>query len=396
MQPLEIKKDIYWIGAIDWNLRDFHGYSTEKGSTYNAYLVMGEKTVLFDTVKVEFTDEFIDNLRALLGDKKLDYIVSNHAEMDHSGALSKVMETFQPEKLVCTKACRDALNKHYHNNDWSFELIKEGDELDLGNRTVQFFGSAMIHWPESMVSYIKEDRLLISNDIFGQHWATTERFDDEVDQGELGRQSAKYFANIFFPTSPAMKKFLEKLEAKNLKFDMIAPDHGLIWRKDLAGILQKYKSWSGWGSKKKAVVVYDTMWGSTSKMAQAIVNGLAGDGVVVKLFDLRTCHRSDIMTDMLDARAVVLGSSILNSGILPKMADMVTYMKGLRPMNKIGASFGSYGWKNVITKLLNEQMEEMKIELVDEGISVQYVPSDDDLKRCTELGEKIKQAIITG
>jgi len=396
MQPLEIKKDIYWIGAIDWNLRDFHGYSTEKGSTYNAYLIMGEKTVLFDTVKVEFTDEFIDNLRALLGDKKLDYIVSNHAEMDHSGALSKVMEVFRPEKLVCTKACQDALNKHYHNNNWPFELIKEGDELDLGNRTVQFFGSAMIHWPESMVSFIKEDRLLISNDIFGQHWATTERFDDEVDQGELGRQSAKYYANIFYPTSPAMKKFLEKLEVKNLEFDMIAPDHGLIWRKDLAGILQKYKSWSGWGSKKKAVVVYDTMWGSTSKMAQAIVNGLAGDGVVVKLFDLRTCHRSDIMTDMLDARAVVLGSSILNSGILPKMADMVTYMKGLRPMNKIGASFGSYGWKNVITKLLNEQMEEMKIELVDEGISVQYVPSDDDLKRCTELGEKIKQAIITG
>ena len=396
MQPLEIKKDIYWIGAIDWNLRDFHGYSTEKGSTYNAYLIMGEKTVLFDTVKAEFADEFIINLRTLLDGKKLDYIVSNHAEMDHTGALSKVMEVFRPEKLVCTKACQDALNKHYHNNDWPFELIKEGDELDLGNRTVQFFGSAMIHWPESMVSFIKEDRLLISNDIFGQHWATTERFDDEVDQGELGRQSAKYYANIFYPTSPAMKKFLEKLEVKNLEFDMIAPDHGLIWRKDLAGILQKYKSWSGWGSKKKAVVVYDTMWGSTSKMAQAIVNGLAGDGVVVKLFDLRTCHRSDIMTDMLDARAVVLGSSILNSGILPKMADMVTYMKGLRPMNKIGASFGSYGWKNVITKLLNEQMEEMKIELVDEGISVQYVPSDDDLKRCTELGEKIKQAIITG
>ncbi|RKX24512.1 MAG: FprA family A-type flavoprotein, partial [Candidatus Zixiibacteriota bacterium] len=278
MQPLEIKKDIYWIGAIDWNLRDFHGYSTEKGSTYNAYLIMGEKTVLFDTVKAEFADEFIINLRTLLDGKKLDYIVSNHAEMDHTGALSKVMEVFRPEKLVCTKACQDALNKHYHNNDWPFELIKEGDELDLGNRTVQFFGSAMIHWPESMVSFIKEDRLLISNDIFGQHWATTERFDDEVDQGELGRQSAKYYANIFYPTSPAMKKFLEKLEVKNLEFDMIAPDHGLIWRKDLAGILQKYKSWSGWGSKKKAVVVYDTMWGSTSKMAQAIVNGLAGDG----------------------------------------------------------------------------------------------------------------------
>jgi len=393
MQPLKIKKDIYWIGAIDWNLRDFHGYATEKGSTYNAYLVNGDKTVLFDTVKSNFTDEFISNLKALLGDKKLDYIVSNHAEMDHSGALPAVMETFKPEKIICTKACQDALSKHFHGNDWPFELIKEGAEIDLGNRTVQFYGSAMIHWPESMVSYLKEDKLLITNDIFGQHWATTERFADEVDQGELSCQSAKYYANIFLPTSPAVRKFLDKLEAKGLDYDMIAPDHGLIRRKYLDGIMKAYKSWSNWEAKPKAVVVYDTMWESTAKMARAITEGLACDGVVVKLFDLRTSHRSDIMTEILDARAVVLGCSILNSGILPKMADMITYMKGLRPMNKIGASFGSYGWKNSITKILNEQMEEMKIELVDEGLSVQYVPTQDDLGRCTELGAKIKMAL---
>ncbi|PKK84394.1 MAG: MBL fold metallo-hydrolase [candidate division Zixibacteria bacterium HGW-Zixibacteria-1] len=394
MKPLEIKKDIFGVGAIDWNLRDFHGYSTEKGTTYNSYLVMSDKTVLFDTVKAAFADEFIADLKSVLGDRKLDYIVSNHAEMDHSGALPAVMQAFRPEKVICTKACQDALNRHFHGNDWPFELIKEGDELNLGNRTVQFFGSAMIHWPESMVSLLKEDKLLISNDIFGQHWATSERYDDEVDQGELSRQSAKYYANIFLPTSPAVKKFLEKLETKGLEFDMIAPDHGLILRKNLAGSLAAYKAWANWEAKPKAVVIYDTMWESTAQMARAITRGLSGEGVSVKLFDLRTSHRSDIMTDLLDARAVVLGSSILNSGILPKMADMITYMKGLRPLNKIGASFGSYGWKNTITKMLNEQLEEMKVELVDEGFSVQYVPSEDDLATCIELGRKIKNSIL--
>jgi len=394
MHPFEIKKDIYWIGAIDWNLRDFHGYSTEKGSTYNAYLVKGDKTVLFDTVKSDFTNEFIKNLKELLGDRKLDYIVSNHAEMDHTGALPEVMAAFKPEKIICTKACQDALNKHFHGNDWPFELIKEGSEIDLGNRTVQFFGSAMIHWPESMVSYLKEDKLLITNDIFGQHWATTERFADEVDQGELNWQSAKYYANIFLPTSPAIRKFLDKLETKGLDYDMIAPDHGLIWRTNLSDVIKSYKAWSSWETKPKAVVVYDTMWGSTEGMARAIMNGLSGDGVTAKMFDLRANHRSDIITEILDARAVVLGCSILNSGILPKMADMITYMKGLRPMNKIGATFGSYGWKNAITKLLNEQMEEMKIELVDEGIAVQYVPTEEDLDHLTELGAKIKNSIL--
>ncbi|MEW5925363.1 MAG: FprA family A-type flavoprotein [Candidatus Zixiibacteriota bacterium] len=394
MKPIEIKKDIFWLGAIDWNLRDFHGYSTEKGSTYNAYLVMGEKKALFDTVKAEFADEFIRDIKSVLGERKLDYIISNHAEMDHSGALPAVMESFHPDKIIVTKAGQDALNRHFHGNNRPFELIKEGDELSLGDKTVQFYGSAMIHWPESMISLLREYRVLISNDIFGQHWATSERFADEVDQGELHWQAAKYYANIFLPTSPAVKKFLEKLEVKGLQYDMVAPDHGLIWRNNLTEIMKAYKAWSNWETKPKAIVIYDTMWESTAKMARAIMHGLSGEGVSARLFDLRTNHRSDIMTELLDARAVILGSSILNSGILPKMADMITYMKGLRPTNKIGASFGSYGWKNTITKMLNEQLEEMKIELADEGISVQYVPEENDLRKCFELGQKIRNMIL--
>jgi flavorubredoxin len=391
MKPVEIKKDVYWVGVVDWDLRDFHGYATEKGSTYNAYLVKGEKNALFDTVKADFTEAFIQNLKDVIEPDKIDYIVCNHAEMDHTGALPAVLDIVKPEKLICTRACQDALIKHFHREDWPYEIIKEGDTIDLGGKTVSFYGSAMIHWPESMVSYIKEDNLLISNDIFGQHWATSERFDDEVDRGELWWQSAKYYANIFLPTSPAVKKFLAKLE---LKFDMIAPDHGLIWRKDIDGIIKSYQSWSGWETKPKVVIIYDTMWGSTAKMARAVAHGLSGDGVSVRLFDLRINHRSDIITEVLDARAVILGSPILNSGILPKMADMLSYMKGLRPMNKLGAAFGSYGWKDTIVKMLNEALEEMKFEIIDPGISVQYVPTEDDLNRCAGLGEKVKKAVL--
>ncbi len=394
MEPVEIKEGIYCVGAIDWGLRDFHGYQTEKGSTYNAYLVKADKTALFDTVKAQFTGEFVDNLKKIVNPEKIDYIICNHAEMDHSGALTALIDLVKPEKLICNKSCQDTLTSHFHDVDWPFEIIKEGDTVDLGGKTVQFFGSAMIHWPESMVSYIPEDNILISNDIFGQHWATSERFDDEVDQGELYWQAAKYYANIFLPTSPAVRKFLEKLEKQGLSFDILAPDHGLIWRHDIEKIIATYKAWANWETKPKAVVIFDTMWGSTEMMARAVMHGLSGDGISAKLFDLRLDHRSDIMTDVLDARAVVLGSSIINSGLLPKMADMLSYMKGLSPRNKIGAAFGSYGWKDTVTKMLNEAMEEMKFEIIDEGISHKYVPDAAALDRCVELGRKIKDRLL--
>nr|MBN2278144.1 FprA family A-type flavoprotein [candidate division Zixibacteria bacterium] len=397
MLPTEIKKDIHWVGVVDWDLRDFHGYSTEKGSTYNAYLVKGtSKTVLFDTVNAKFTGEFIENLREVIEPGKIDYIVCNHAEMDHTGSLAEIIDLVHPEKIICNKICQDALLAHYNRSDWPFEIIKEGDGLDLGGRTVQFFGSPMIHWPESMVSYIPEERLLISNDIFGQHWATSERFDDQVNQGELFWQSAKYYANIFMPTSPSVAKFLAKLETNKLEPDMIAPDHGLIWRRGIPEIMKAYHSWSDGQTIPKALVVYDTMWGSTARMARAIGRGLSGNGISVRLFDLHYNHRSDIATEMLDARAIIIGSPIINNHILPKMADLLSYLQGLKPMNKIGASFGSYGWKNMITKMLNEQLEKMKVTLVDEGVSSKYVPSQEILGQCFELGRKVRMVVLEG
>lgn len=393
---VEIKKNIFWVGAVDWNLRDFHGYTTERGSTYNAYLVKAEKTVLFDTVKADYAGSLIRNIREVVDPESIDYIVVNHAEMDHTGAIPDIIDLIKPEKLICTKPCKDALLAHFHRNDWPFEIVKEGDVLDIGGKTIQFFGSAMIHWPESTVSYLKEDKILICNDIFGQHLATSERFDDQVDPGELHYQATKYYANIFLPMSPAIRKFLERLTKQNLRFDMLAPDHGLIWRKDIAGIWKTYSGWAEGITVPKAVIAYDTMWGSTALMAAAIVRGLASDGVSVKSFDLRFSNRSDVMTEVLEARAIILGSSIINGGLLPKMADLLSYMKGLRPANKLGAAFGSYGWSNMPVKLLNGAMEEMKFQPVDEGITTQYVPTEDVLNQCHQLGTKIRTAILAG
>jgi len=395
MRPIEIAENVFWVGAVDWNLRDFHGYQTEKGSTYNAFLIKGEKTVLIDTVKADFADRFLQNLSTIIEPSKIDYIVANHAEMDHSGSLPKVIAAVKPEKLFCTTKGQQTLEAHLNCEGWPFAPVKEGDLLELGGKTIEFIGSPMLHWPESMVSHIREDNILISNDIFGQHWATAERFDDEVDRGELHFQAAKYYANIFLPMSAGMRKFLTKLEKKGITPAMLATDHGLIWRKDVAGIMEKYRDWSEQKTNAKAVIVYDTMWGSTATMANAIADGIRGDGgVSVSVHDLRYNHRSDIITEILDAKAVVIGSPVLNKNILPKMADLLTYMKGLAPSGKIGAAFGSYGWQDTIVKRLNEMMTEMKIDVIDDGVSVNYVPKPDDLARCIALGVKIREAIL--
>lgn len=393
MKPLEIKDNIYWVGAVDWGLRDFHGYSTEKGSSYNAYLVKDKKTVLFDTVKADLTDDLIDNIRAFSDPADIDYIVVNHAEMDHTGALPRMIEIAKPEKIFCTAKCEKALKAHFHFDSWPLEIVKEGDTVNIGERTITFYDSKMLHWPESMVSYIEQDKLLISNDIFGQHWATSERFDDEVDRGELFWQSAKYFANIFMPFTTPARKFVEKLRENNLEIDMIAPDHGLIWRSEIDAILDKYMFWSSEKSLEKVIIVFGTMWGSTAKMAEEIGKGVAAEDVSVQIHDLRKTHRSDVMTEALEARAIVLGSSIMNNNILPMVGDLLTYMKGLKPGKKLGASFGSYGWADRITKMLNEELEEMKFELIGDGISSNYVPSGDDLHDCYEFGREIGRAV---
>lgn len=389
MQSTEIKNNIHWVGAVDWGVRDFHGYSTPEGSTYNAYLVRDEKTVLFDTVKKPFAGELVRRISEVIDPQAIDYIVVNHVELDHTGALPEIVELVRPEKIICSSQGKKALLAHFHREDWPYEVVKTGDEIGIGSRTIRFIETRMLHWPDSMFSYIPEDRLLISQDGFGQHWATSERFDDEVDASELMYQARKYYANILLPYSPMVQRLLADVKGQGLEIDMIAPDHGLIWRSGVAGIISAWDEWSRQVTTDKALVVYDTMWQSTHAMAKAVAEGLQAEGIGVKVMSLDACHRSDVITELLDAKAVVLGSSTLNNNMLPRMADLLCYMKGLRPASKVAAAFGSYGWGGEAVKLINAAFEEMKFDVIDPGVKANYVPTEEDLARCAELGRSV-------
>jgi len=394
MNSTEIKDKIFWVGAIDWNVRDFHGYSTYKGTTYNAFLVKDEKIALFDTVKKSHMNELVHHIKQLVDPTEIDYLIVNHVEMDHSGSLPEIIELIKPEKIFCSKMGLKAINEHFHPEGWPLEAVSNGQTISLGSKTVQFLETRMLHWPDSMFSYFPEDKLLISSDAFGQHLASSERFDDEIDLSELMEQTAKYYANILTLYSPLIRKLLAKVQELGLEIDMIAPDHGVIWRSHINDVIQAYSDWSQNKGKRKALVIYDTMWASTEKMAKAVVTGIDMTGVSVKLINLAQSHRSDVMTDVLNAKAVVLGCATLNNGMLPRMAGFLMYMRGLKPTNKIGAAFGSFGWSGEAVKLMNAAMEEMKFDIIEPGMRVKYVPGDNDLQECVEMGKRIGEAVI--
>jgi flavorubredoxin len=394
MSTTELAKGIHWVGAIDWDVRDFHGYSTYQGTTYNAFLIVDDKVTLFDTVKSSHKDEMLRNLKAIIDPKKIDYIVINHVEMDHSGSLPALMELIQPEKLICSPMGHKAILDHFHRPDWPYEVVKTGSEISLGKRTIQFLETRMLHWPDSMFSYIKEDGILFSSDAFGQHYATSERFDDEVDMAEVMHQSAKYYANILYLYAPLIKKLLATVASMNLDIKMIAPDHGVIWRSHIGKILEAYDKWSRNESGKKALVIYDSMWHSTEEMAIAVEEGLRQTGLSTRLINLKVHHRSDVMTEVLGAKAIVLGSPTLNNGLLPRMAGFLMYMRGLKPANKFGASFGSFGWSGEAVGLMNTALEDMKVEVIEEGIKVKYVPNDEHLEECRNLGRRVGKRVL--
>ncbi len=392
MKPLEIAKDTYWVGAVDWNIRDFHGYSTYQGTTYNAYLIKDEKTVLIDTVKKDFFPEWMDLIREIVDPKKIDCVISNHTELDHSGSLEWLMHVIGSDKPVyCSKMGAQNLSRHFRG-PLNLIPVNEGEEMKLGRRTLTFLETRMLHWPDSMFTYLPEEQILFSSDAFGQHYAGLERFDDQIGEAIMPH-ARKYFANILLLYSPLILKLVEKVTRMGLKIRMICPDHGIMWRKDPGKILQAYVEWAQQRPKKKALVIYDSMWHSTQTMAEEIAAVLGGKGVDARPMHLRTTHRSDVMTEVLDAGAVLVGSPTLNNGLFPTVADFLCYLKGLKPQNKIAAAFGSYGWSGEAVKLISQELEEMKFRLVDPGLRIQYVPDREALEACRALGQKVAQAL---
>jgi flavorubredoxin len=394
MKPVEIAEKIYDVGVIDWNIRDFHGYSTELGTSYNAFLIIDEKIVLIDSVKKDFSDELIKNISKIVDPKKIDMVISNHTEMDHSGSLPRIMHLIGEDKpLYCSSMGVKNLSRHF-SQKLNYQPIKSGDTLSIGKRSFTFLETKMLHWPDSMFTYLNEDKILFSSDAFGQHYAGCEEFDDEVDEALIMFHAKKYFANILLLYAPLILNLVEKVLAMGLEFKMICPDHGILWRKNPNKIIEAYVKWSKQEPDKKAVVIYDSMWHSTQLMAEAIAEGIHSQGVFVKPMKLRDSHRSDIMTEVLESRAVVVGSPTLNNGIFPTLADFLTYMKGLRPKNKLGAAFGSYGWSGEAVGLIQKHLEEMQFEIIESGMKHQYVPDSNGLEACREMGKKIGRAVI--
>ncbi len=392
MEAIQIAEDVYDVGVIDWNIRDFHGYSTDLGTTYNSFLIMDEKIVLVDTVRQGFADQLIENIYSVIDPQKIDYVISNHTEMDHSGGLARVMHKIGEDKpLFCSKMGHKNLSKHFRQK-WNYRPVGNGEELSLGKRTLTFLETRMIHWPDSMFTYLNEDQILFSSDGFGQHYAGPEKFDDEIGD-RIMPHAKKYYANILLLYSAKTLKLLKKMTGLGLEFNMICPDHGIIWRQDIAKIVDAYMRWSEQATKNKALVVYDTMWHSTQQMAEAIVAGLAEAGVYAVPMDLRRTDRSDIMTEVLDARAVVMGSPTLNNQLFPTVSDFLTYMKGLKPKNKVGAAFGSYGWSGEAVRLITEELQNMKFDVVEPGLRIQYVPDAEGLAACEDFGRQIAEAM---
>ena len=342
LRATEIKPDVYWVGGIDWTERNFHGYTTDRGSTYNAYLILDEKITLIDTCKPPFADELLERIADVIDPAKIDYVISNHVEQDHSGAIPAIMAAAPNAKIVTSDPHGLKGLKAHYGEAYEYIPVKTGDTLNIGKRTLTFAATMMVHWRDNMVTYSAFDKILFSNDAFGQHYASSKRFDDEVGLPEVLDQAKKYYANIVMPYSRHVVKALGALGG--LDFDMIAPSHGIIWRSHVADILDIYQKWSSLVPDEYAIVVYDSMWHTTEAMAQQILEAFIEAGIPARLFDLKVDHISDIMTEVLSARYIAVGSPTLNNGMMPTVASFLWYLKGLSPKDRIGIPFGSYGW----------------------------------------------------
>lgn len=386
MKKIEIKSDIYWVGGIDWDIRNFHGYLTNRGTTYNNYLIIDKKITLVDTVKHYLFDEMINRIKEIIDPSKIDYIISNHVEMDHSGSLPKLLDICPNATIITSVRGEKGLKRHY-KKEWKFKVVKSGDTMKIGKRTFNFVEIPMVHWPDSMVTYIPNDKLLFSNDAFGQHIASSERFDHEFDWGILKEEAEKYYSNIVMPYGDQVAKAIEILSG--LDIEIIAPSHGVIWHSFISQILNEYKKWSKYETENKALIIYDSMWGSTEKIAYSLREGIEETGIPVTIRNLKKTHISDVITDVNSSKLILLGSPTLNNTILPTMGGFLTYVKGLRPKNRIGLVFGSYGWGGQGVGEIENIMKNLKWDIPFDGINLNFIPDENELNNVKKIGNRL-------
>lgn len=392
----QITNKVSWVGKIDWELTKFHGdeLSTKHGSSYNAYLIQDEKTALIDTVWQPYDKEFVARLKKTIDLKKIDYIVMNHNEIDHSGALVELMREIPGTPIYCTKKGESIIRGHYHPQDWNFVNVKTGDTLNLGQNTLTFIEAPMLHWPDTMFSYLSGENILFSNDAFGQHFATESLYNDTVKQDDLRWEAQKYYANILNPFSMMVSRKVKELIGMNLDIKMICPSHGIIWKENPKQIIDKYVEWSNAYKENQITIIYDTMWQSTRKMAESISDGIQKEDkdVTVKLFNASQIDKNDILTEIFQSKAILVGSPTINNGYSYAIAGILEMARGIKYKGKKAAAFGSYGWNGDAPKMITAHLQEAGFEIVNDGIKKQWVPDVKDLDDCTEYGKEFAKA----
>ncbi|GMT47430.1 MAG: MBL fold metallo-hydrolase [bacterium] len=397
MKAVEIKPDIYWVGAIDWAVRDFHGYVTPNGTTYNNYLILDSEVTLIDTVKHDFADIGIGNIRGLTEPSKIRNIVINHIENDHLTALGRVMELAPEATIYITDRGKKGMDRFFDTSKWNIKIVKTGDELKTGKYTLQFIETPMLHWPDSMMTYVKEAKLLISQDAFGQHIASTARFDDDFtdcsSHTELETSVIDYYANILMPFGALIKAKIAQIQKLGLDIDMIAPDHGIIWRKDPLKVIRMYLEMAEGKADLRVAIIYDTMWHSTEQMTLPITQGIMDEGVDCKVIKLRATPMSVAIKEFWMSRGCLVGSPTLNNEAFPSVAEFIYHLRGLRPKNRITGAFGSYGWGGGAVKWIYNEFQNMKLETVEPGIEILYKPSKEDEEKCYDFGRDFARRV---
>jgi anaerobic nitric oxide reductase flavorubredoxin len=397
MERYLIRDDIWWAGAIDWRVRDFHGYETPRGTTYNAYLIIDEKIALVDGCRDGFGHEMLLRVRDCCSRRPVDYMVINHVEPDHSGAIPYLVEELQPSRLFCTKRALDVLILMFGQavvGKWDVQVVSTGDELSLGSKTLQFIEAPMLHWPDSMFTYVKEAKTLLPNDAFGQHLACSKRFADEVDINVVMEEAAKYYANILMPFGSPIQKMLAKIGEMGLEIEAIGPSHGVAWRRPehVARIVQAYAEWSEFKAPERVSLIFDTMWHSTEKMTMAIADGVAQEGVECVVMGLDVTSRAEVARMVLESRAFLVGSPTLNNQMFPTVGGFLTYIKGLRPKNRIAGAYGSCGWAGGAVKQIDAELRGLGLDVLD-SIEVKYAPNAEQLEACVELGRDVARRV---
>ena len=399
MKAVEIKNGIYWVGAIDWAIRDFHGYVTQRGTTYNNYLIMDDEITLLDTVKHDFSDTTIKNIRSIVDPSRIKNVIINHIENDHVTSLDAIMALTPNATIYITEKGRKGLDRFYDLSKWTIKTVKTGDTLRIGKRTLLFLETPMLHWPDSMMTYIKEEKVLISQDGFGQHIASAVRFDDEFvtcqSMAELDDAVIDYYANILMPFGQIVKAKIAEVQKLGLEIEVIAPDHGIIWRQNPGKVMQMYLDMANGKTPLKVSIIYDTMWHSTEQMTSPMMQGIKDEGVECNVIKLRSTPMSVAIKEFWNSRGCLIGTPTLNNIMFPTIAEFLSHLRGLRPKNRIAGAFGSYGWGGGGVKEAYEELKKMGLEIYEPGLQILYKPSFEDETACYDFGREFARRVKT-